>query len=242
MKNVIILGATGGVGSDLSQRLSATGWKCFLVARHEAELISLANKLLANYAVADCSDFEQVNRVFQNATDVFGRIDAVVNCCGSVLLKPAHLVSSLEYEQVISKNITTAFATVRAAGRFLAPNGGSVILFTSAASQIGLPNHEAISAAKGAVNGLVLSASATYAGKNIRFNAIAPGLTRTPMTESIFNNENSLKVSEKMHALKRLGTTDDLVNLVDFLISDRATWITGQIIAVDGGLGSLKTN
>ncbi len=241
MKNVIILGATGGVGKILSGQLVSSGWNCFLVARKESELVSLANSLQSKYSIADCSNFIEVNLAFEQAIEALGSIDAVVNCCGSVLLKPAHMISSEEFERIISQNITTAFAAVRSAGKFMT-SGGSVVLFSSAASQIGLPNHELISVAKAAVNGLVLSAAATYASKNLRFNAIAPGLTRTPMTAAIFSNENSLKFSEKMHALKRLGEPEDLVNLVEFLISDKATWITGQIIAVDGGLGSLKTN
>ena len=111
---------------------------------------------------------------------------------------------------------------------------------SSAAAQIGLANHEAIAAAKGGIISLVKSAATTYSGKNIRVNAIAPGLTDTPMTAKIFANENSLKVSQKMHALPRLGAIEDQVSAIKFLINPDNSCVAGQNIAVDGGLGTLK--
>lgn len=118
--------------------------------------------------------------------------------------------------------------------------GGSIVLVASAAAQIGLQNHEAIAAAKGAVIGLTLSAAATYARSQIRVNCVSPGLTETPLTSRITANEASRKASEAMHPLGRLGKPEDIVAAMMWLLSDDAGWVTGQVLGVDGGLGRLK--
>lgn len=118
--------------------------------------------------------------------------------------------------------------------------GGSIVLLSSAASLEGIPYHEAIAAAKGGINALTLSAAATYASKKIRVNAIAPGLTKTRGTEFLFQNSDSLHFSEKMHPLGRLGTTSDIAQAVEFFLDPKNDWITGQILAVDGGLSKIK--
>ncbi|MFM8394910.1 MAG: SDR family oxidoreductase, partial [Acidobacteriota bacterium] len=118
---------------------------------------------------------------------------------------------------------------------------GSAVLVSSAAARIGLANHEAIAAAKGAIEGLVLSAAATYAPKGIRINAVAPGLVRTPLTSRITGNEMSLKASVAMHALGRIGEPDDVAAGLAWLLDPSQQWVTGQIIGIDGGLGSLRS-
>ena len=119
-------------------------------------------------------------------------------------------------------------------------SGGSVVLISSAAAMVGLSNHEAISAAKAGIIGLTLSAAATYASSNIRINAVAPGLVETSLTTSITQNEMSRKYSESMHALGRLGTPEDVARAVIFLLNPENTWITGQILGVDGGLSHIR--
>jgi NAD(P)-dependent dehydrogenase (short-subunit alcohol dehydrogenase family) len=128
----------------------------------------------------------------------------------------------------------------RAAAKSMMNQGGSIVLVASAAARIGLQNHEAIAAAKGAVMGLTLSASATYSRNKIRVNCIAPGLTDTPLTSRIVGNEASRKASEAMHPIGRLGKPEDIVEAMLWLLSDASGWVTGQVIGIDGGLGSLK--
>jgi NAD(P)-dependent dehydrogenase (short-subunit alcohol dehydrogenase family) len=169
-----------------------------------------------------------------------GDIDGVVNCSGSLLLRSAHLTNKEQYLSVINASLTTAFATVRSAGKYM-KNGGSVVLVSSAAAMTGLANHEAIAAAKAGIIGLTLSSAATYASQNLRINAVAPGLTETQMTVSITGNESSRKISESMHALGRLGKADDVARAIVFFLNSENNWITGQILGVDGGLSSLKT-
>lgn len=183
----------------------------------------------------DAADFDAVDGVFKT----FGPFDGVVNCAGRLLLRAAHQTSRDQYEEVISASLTTAFATVRAAGRHMTA-GGSVVLVSSAAAMEGFANHEAIAAAKAGINGLVLSAAATYAGNRLRVNAVAPGLVESPMTEGLTRDPAARKVSEAMHALGRIGRPDDIARLIVFLLDPGNDWITGQMVAVDGGLSRVR--
>jgi len=115
------------------------------------------------------------------------------------------------------------------------------VLVSSAAARVGLPNHEAIAAAKAAVIGLTLSAAATYASYGVRVNCVAPGLVRTPATARITSNEASLRMSEQMHALGRIGEPEDVASAIAWLLAPGAGWVTGQVIGVDGGLSSVRS-
>ena len=167
-------------------------------------------------------------------------LDGLANCVGSILLKPAHLTSEEEWDAVVSTNLKSAYAAVRAAARAMTA-GGSVVLVSSAAGRLGLANHEAIAAAKAGVIGLALSAAATYAPKGIRVNAVAPGLVRTPMTARITGNEAALKASTAMHALGRIGEPEDVASAIAWLLDPVQSWVTGQVIGVDGGLATLRS-
>jgi len=156
-----------------------------------------------------------------------------------MVLKPAHLTSREQYDDVVAASLTTAFATVRAAGRQMR-GGGSVVLVSSAAALAGLSNHDAIAAAKAGVIGLTLAAASSYATQGLRINAVAPGLTQTKLTAGLTATEGSRKVSEGMHALGRLGTPEDVARGVVFLLDPANDWITGQVLGIDGGLSSLR--
>ena len=119
--------------------------------------------------------------------------------------------------------------------------GGSVVLVSSCAARIGLSNHEAISAAKAGIEGLVRSAAATYATSKIRFNAVAPGLVATPMSKRITDNEAALKTSVAMHPLGRIAQPEEVARAIRYLLESESDFVTGQVLAVDGGLASLKT-
>ena len=119
--------------------------------------------------------------------------------------------------------------------------GGSIVLVSSAAAQIGLANHEAIAAAKGGITGLTLAAAASYAARGIRVNAVAPGLVKTRLAERLTANEKSEQASIGMHALGRLGEPEDVAAAIAFLLDPANDWITGQVLGVDGGLGSVRS-
>lgn len=237
----VVIGATGGIGSATANLLAARGYRLLLVSRSEEKLQTLADQLDAAYFVADATQFDQVEAAAKHALEEFGKVDAIINSVGSLILKPAHITTQKELDQTLALNLTTAFAAVRSAATVMKESGGSVVLFSSAAARIGLANHEAIAAAKGAVEGLVKSASATYAGKNIRVNAVAPGLVETPLTEIIWSRPRSADASKALHPLGRLGKPEDIASLVGWLVDPSNNWITGQVVGVDGGLAGLKT-
>jgi NAD(P)-dependent dehydrogenase (short-subunit alcohol dehydrogenase family) len=236
----LILGATGGIGSELARQLNQRNWDLFLVARGRDRLEELASELEAQSADTDATAFENVDAVAREAMERFGRLDGIANCVGSLLLKPAHLTSQSDWSETVALNLSSAFAAVRAAGSLMR-DGGSVVLVSSAAARVGLPNHEAIAAAKGGIIGLTLSAAATYASRGLRINAVAPGLVRTPLTSRITSNESATKASLALHALGRLGEPSDIARTIAWLLSPRQSWVTGQVFGVDGGLATLRT-
>jgi NAD(P)-dependent dehydrogenase (short-subunit alcohol dehydrogenase family) len=237
----IVLGASGGIGSATCRRLREAGADLVLAGRNEETLAQLSEELGAPYHLVDATNFEQVDKLLGDHTDEAEPLSGVVNCVGSLLLKPAHITTTSEWSETIALNLTSAFATVHAAAKAMRKGGGSIVLMSSAAAQIGLPNHEAIAAAKAGVIGLTLSAAASYAARGIRVNAVAPGLVKTPMTEKIWSTPKSAEASRQLHALGRLGEPDDIASLICWLLAPANSWITGQIIGADGGLGSLRS-
>ena len=165
----------------------------------------------------------------------------MVNCAGSLLLKPAHMTTGEEWMQTLNANLTTAFNVLRTAtSRMMRSGGGSVVLMASAVAQRGMINHEAIAAAKAGVVGLTQSAAATYARYHIRVNCVAPGLTRTPLTDSLTKNEASLKASAALHPLGRIGEPEEVASAIHWFLNPQQSWVTGQVLGVDGGLGSVQ--
>jgi NAD(P)-dependent dehydrogenase (short-subunit alcohol dehydrogenase family) len=239
-KTVIILGGAGGIGSATAKLLQTSGWNVIIASRSKEKISAVAETLGVQGRICDATQFDQVENLFTEVQQKTGSLDAVVNCVGSVILKPAHLTSPIEWQETITKNLISAAATVRSATKLMLSSGGSIVLMSSAAAQIGIPNHEAIAAAKGGIISLTKSAAATYAPKKIRVNCICPGLVETPMTERITSVESSRKVSLGMHALGFLGSPIDIANAIQFFVEPEQRWITGQILGVDGGLGSLR--
>ena len=233
----VIIGASGGIGSAVSRRLKSCGAQVILLGRSADKLGPLGEELGAKTQALDASKADEL----EQAVVSFGPINGIVNCAGSILLKPAHMTTEAEWSQTIETNLTTAYATVRAGAKVLGSTGGSIVLCTSAAARIGLANHEAIAAAKAGVIGLTLAAAATYAPRNIRVNCVAPGLVDTRLTARITSNEAALKASTAMHALGRIGRPEDVASAIAWLLDPENNWITGQILGVDGGLGTVRS-
>jgi 3-oxoacyl-[acyl-carrier protein] reductase len=240
MPNILIISGSSDIGATLAKKLASIGNNVHLTGRNEETISSIANAISATYSVLDASHFNDVLSTFELMKKEYGSIDAVINCAGSLLLKPAHLTTESQYHEIIQANLTTAFATVHAAGKYMSQSGGSVVLMSSAAALAGLSNHEAIAAAKAGIIGLARSAAATYANNNLRFNVVAPGLIETKLTSALTQNPVGRKASESMHALGRLGTPEDVASAILFFISPENSWVTGQVLSIDGGLSYIR--
>lgn len=237
----VVFGATGGVGSALCRQLVAAGGRVLAVGRNPDKLAVLGAELGISTFCADVTSAAAVDAAIDEAVTVLPRLDGVAHCVGSLLLKPAHLTSDAEWDQTVATNLNSAFYVLRAAVRTMQTRGGgSIVLVSTAAAATGLANHEAIGAAKAGVEGLMLAAAATYGPRGIRANCVAPGLVRTPLTARLTENELSLKASVAMHALGRIGEPSDIANAIEWLLSPAQSWVTGQVIGVDGGLARLR--
>lgn len=240
-QSYVVLGAYGGVGEALCRRLVAQGARVLMAGRDAERLARLAADIGGDVFALDATSTGEVEACLRRAAEIFGRLDGVANCVGSLLLKPAHATTDQEWSGVLTTNLGSAFAAVRAAGLVMAEHGGSVVLVSSAAARLGLANHEAIAAAKAGIEGLALAAAASYAPKGIRVNCVAPGLTRTPLTSKLWQNDLVAKASAGMHALGRLGVPGEVASAISWLLDPEQGWVTGQVIGVDGGLSRVRS-
>ncbi|MBG83573.1 MAG: 2-deoxy-D-gluconate 3-dehydrogenase [Phycisphaerae bacterium] len=232
----LIIGAGGGIGKALAQQLSEKGWDLVLAGRTHETLEEVASQTGGLTTVLDATDFDAVASLLAEHPD----IRHATNLAGSILLKSAHQTSEAEFMETINQNLKTAFSLVRACGLSWRQGGGSIVLMSTCASQVGLANHEAIAAAKAGVEGLTRSAAASYATRGVRCNAVAPGLVETPLASRLTSNEGARKASEAMHPLGRIGTAEEVARLIAFLLDPANDWMTGQIIGIDGGLSRVR--
>jgi NAD(P)-dependent dehydrogenase (short-subunit alcohol dehydrogenase family) len=241
-KIAMITGASGGLGKSVGKLLKASGWTIVRVGRDQQKLEDWEDKEDI-VIVSDISTNDGAKEAVERCTEVVGvPPDGLVNCAGSVLIAPIHRTKEDQYRQILRDNLDTAFfmlgAFINALIRSKQP--GAAVLVSSVAARIGISNHEAIGAAKAAVEGLVRSASATYANKGIRINAIAPGLMKSPATERFFINEKAEQQIAAQYPLGFYGSVSDGAAAVTWLLSEEARWITGQIISVDGGFSAVR--
>lgn len=236
----VVFGGTGSVGSALASQLLQQGHQVTLGVRDPSRAAALATSEHCHVCEVDALHPATLEACLKEA-DSRATIQGVANCMGSVLLKPAHLTTDDEWHSVINVNLTSSFAVIRGAAKLLRRHGGSVVLVSSAAAEIGLSNHEAIAAAKAGISGMVRSAAATYAPRGIRFNAVSPGLVKSEMTRKLWETEEAAAMSAQMHALGRLGDPSDVADAIAWLLNPATSWVTGQTIGVDGGLGSVLT-
>ena len=238
MSKFIIIG-TAGIGGSLARRLKAAGHDLFLINRSVDHVEDLAQSLDARFALADVTDSESLKAAVAQAGPA---VDGLAYCVGTINLKPFNRLTANDAQNDFAVNALGAFNALQAALPLLKASAqptASVLLFSTVAVQQGFAAHASISMAKGAVEGLTRALAAELAPK-IRVNALAPSLTLTPMAASITANPATAQALAQLHPLQRLGTADDIAAAASFLLSAEASWITGQIIGVDGGRGSLR--
>jgi NAD(P)-dependent dehydrogenase (short-subunit alcohol dehydrogenase family) len=238
-KKIMIFGATGGVGSAAARDLRSRGYDLHLAGRNRKKLQTLADDLESTFTVGDVLDSGTFSQAAQDAGPV---VNGLIYAVGTLNLRKLERFSEEDFLQDFRVNALGAALAVQAFLPVLksASDPASVILFSSVAAAQGFKYHTSMGMAKGAVNGLVLSLGAELAPK-IRINAIAPSLTETPLAEDLLSNPKMAEAISKMHAMERLGQPEDLASLISFLISPQSSWITGQIIGVDGGRSTLRT-
>ncbi|MEO1128858.1 MAG: SDR family oxidoreductase [Planctomycetota bacterium] len=237
----IVQGATGGIGSALCRQLAAGGAQLAVAGRDDAKVRALAEEVGGEPLVYDATDAGAVADAVEQATAVLGGLNGAVNCVGSILLKPAHTTTDEEFRRTIDLNLGTAFSLLRCATKGMPKGGGgSIVLVSSAVARHGFAAHEAIAAAKAGVIGLALAGAASYASRGVRINVVAPGLTDTPMASGITSNEAALKASLAMTPDGALGDPAEVARAMAFLLDPANSHITGQVLAIDGGLGSMR--
>jgi len=228
MKTFVIIGSTTGIGLSMAEQLAQNN-RVFGVSRREHSEINHANYTHFSFDVlADSWDTIPFPE----------QIDGLVYCPGSIQLKPLKMLTDKVIREDMEINFFGAINCIKAVSDYLQQNS-SILLFSTVAVQQGMPFHASIAAAKGAIEGLTRSLAAEFAPK-VRVNAIAPSIVDTPLAKRLLNNDRKRELISDKHPLKRVGEVKDISELGCFLLSPSASWITGQIIGVDGGKSSIS--
>ena len=235
-KKYLIFGATGAIGSSLANQFYNDKLDCHLIGRNEEELKKLSEKLKYTYSVCDVLKLDFTNNLKHDLEEV--EILGIAYCVGSIDIKPFKLTSAKDFVSSYVLNLVSVTEVLRIFQDKLKHNKGSVVLFSTVAAKKGFANHSIISSAKAGLEGLTVALAAELA-PNIRINCIAPSLTKSKLANAIIKNSSVEDSIAKMHPLKRIGEGIDSANLAHFLLTSKSSWITGQIIAVDGGRSSI---
>lgn len=231
MANYLIIGASSGIGKNLALQLAQSG--------HQIYGTYHRNKILSENPLIEYHYLNVLDEDF-SLSFLPDSLEGLIYCPGSINLRPFERIKPVDFTEDYNLQVVGAVKTIQAAASRLKKSvDSSIVLFSTVAVQYGFPFHSMVSASKGAIEGLVKSLAAEYAPK-IRVNAIAPSLVDTPLAASLLNTEQKRESNAQRHPLKRIGTTEDIVNIVEFLLSSKASWITGQIIHADGGISTLK--
>ena len=231
----LIFGATGSVGSSLAEQLKNSGNDIHLVSRNESEVRKIAEKLDCSYTIANVLEDGFIEKVKSNINDIKG----IAYCVGSIDLKPLRMITEADMNKCMKLNLYSAIEALKGYQESLKKNKGSVVLFSTVAAQRGFTNHTIIASAKAAIEGLTVTLAAEFA-PFIRVNCIAPSLSKSKIAEPMLKNTTIAEGIAKAHPLKRLGEGKDSAALAKFLITEESSWVTGQIIAVDGGRSKLS--
>jgi NAD(P)-dependent dehydrogenase (short-subunit alcohol dehydrogenase family) len=223
-KNIVIIGGNSGIGKALADQLSEAGANLFLYSKSGN----------GTHTLDVTKDFDQI-------PDLPEVIDGLVYCPGTINLKPFHRIAISDFQNEMDVNFFGAVRVLQACLKALKKSdSASVVLFSTVAVQTGMGFHAGIASAKGAVEGLSRSLAAEWAPSKIRVNTIAPSLTDTPLASNLLSTPEKKEASDKRHPLGRIGAPEDLANAAFYLLSNNSSWMTGQILHLDGGMSSIK--
>ena len=232
----LIFGATGSIGSNLSKMMAENNEDVQLIGRDEENLKNISSETGCKYTVVDVLDsakIESLKNEFAN-----DEIKGIAYCVGSIDLKPLRMVKKEDFQKCFDLNFYPIVETIKNFQESLKKNKGSVVIFSTVAVRRGFTNHSIIASVKGALEGLTVSLAAEFA-PNIRVNCIAPSLTNSKISNFLLKNEKMAESIAKMHPLKRIGEGGDSASVAKFLLTEKSSWITGQILGVDGGRSSV---
>jgi NAD(P)-dependent dehydrogenase (short-subunit alcohol dehydrogenase family) len=235
-----VTGARGGIGRELVARLRSGGHRVAAVGRDGK---TLADVPADAHIAADTTTAEGAAAALTACHDQFGEAPSLLaHCVGSTLIAPLHRTSAAQVREVLRVNLDSALFVLQAWVDGLRATGqpGAAVLVSSVVARIGVANHEAIAAAKGGVEALARSAAATYAPLGLRINAVAPGMTETPMTAGMLRVDAMREGAGRQYPLGGVQTAAQVAEVMAWLLSDAAARITGQVIAVDGGFASVR--
>ncbi len=232
-KNILIVGGTSGIGLSLSKLLQEEGHQLILASRKPPEEASLAG--IPHISL-------DISQALQGQLDQLpDTLQGLAYCPGTINLKPFHRLSEEEFMHDFQINVMGAVRVLQAAMKPLRKaRGASVVLFSTVASRLGMNFHSSIAVSKSGIEGLTKSLAAEWSNYQVRVNAIAPSLTDTPLAEKLLSSDDRREAAAKRHPIGRVGTSEDVARMAQFLLSEQSTWITGQILGIDGGMGTLK--
>ncbi|MDN5478517.1 MAG: SDR family oxidoreductase [Chryseobacterium sp.] len=231
MKNTVIIGCGKGIGLATAQLLSEKQNIIGISRSSSPELQNLNIEFHEMDVISgnlDNIDFPEV-------------IDGLVYAPGTINLKPFNRLTPDDFKHDFEVNVLGAVKCIQKLLPNLKKSGNSsIVLYSSVAAKLGMPFHASVSASKNAVEGLTKSLAAEYAAQKIRVNAIAPSLTDTSLASQLLSTPEKREASSKRHPLQRIGSAEEIAEMTAFLLSDQASWITGQVFGVDGGMSNIR--
>ena len=231
MKNIVIIGCGSGIGLATAKELHKTHQVLGISRTKTSEIDNLNIQFYEKNILSDSLE----NITFPE------KIDGLVYAPGSINLKPFNRLTEEDFRNDFEINVLGAVKIIqKLLSNLKKSDNASIVLFSSVAAKTGMPFHASIATSKAAIEGLTKSLAAELAAQKIRVNAIAPSLTDTPLASQLLSSEERREASAKRHPLQKIGQPEEIAKMVVFLLSESGSWITGQTIGIDGGIGSLK--